>query len=125
MPDRLPLLAPVAGATALGVSLVAVAATVGGELPGNAATWATILLGAAGGLLALLRPGRIWALAGADTLTAIAAVASMFGLGMYELVPLLLLGAATIRTPHLPVPTRERALAAPEEPQAEAQRRSA
>ncbi|MDP9340928.1 MAG: hypothetical protein M3Q23_02220 [Actinomycetota bacterium] len=65
----------------------------------------TVVLGAVGGLAALLRPGRLWALAIADALVATAVVASMFGVGLYELAPLMLLGAATIRTPHRPAAT--------------------
>jgi hypothetical protein len=100
MPQRVPILAPVAGAAALAVSVVAFAVTAGGEVHGSPATLMTILLGVGGGVVALLRPDRIWALAFADALVATAAAVSMFGLGMLELLPLVLLGAATVRTPH-------------------------
>ncbi len=85
---------------AIAASVVAFAMAAGGEAPLDPLTWITVLLGAGGGVAAILRPGRMWALATADALVATAVVASMFGLGLYEMAPLVLLGAATIRTPH-------------------------
>jgi len=120
MPERLPTLSVIAGAVAVGTSVVAAAATASGAAPGSPLTWMTILFGVAGGVVALLRPDRMWALAVADTLVATAVVASMFGLGLFELVPLMLLGMATVRTPHLPaggvtpMASRERAAGEPQ-----------
>ena len=80
----------------------------------------------AGGIAAMLRPGHIWVVATADAMVATAAVASIFGLGLYELVPLLLLGAATVRTPHRPaVPSTAASVRPRAVPEPEAGRRTA
>jgi len=126
VPERAPALTPVAGATAVAASVVAFAMAAGGQAPLNPLTGITVVLGAAGGIAAMLRPGHIWVVATADAMVATAAVASMFGLGLYELVPLLLLGAATVRTPHRPaVPSTAASVRPRAVPEPEAGRRTA
>jgi hypothetical protein len=125
VPERVPVLAPLAGALAVAGSVIAFAMAAGGDAPLDALTVMTVVLGAGGGMTALLRPGRMWALALADALVATSVVASMFGLGLFELVPLMLLGAATIRTPHRPAALVATIVRPQAVPQPEPQRRTA